>query len=1593
MEDSEDDSTVSDDGIPVIQPTRPSPVYVVTNHVRRSERGSLVDRGANGGLVGKDAHVLLQHQRSVDVTGIDNHEMNALRIVDAAAKILTQRGYAIAILRQYAYHGLGRTIHSCTQLEHYKNHVDDRSLHAGGTQCIRTHDGYVIPLDIINGLPYMKMVPYTTHEWETLPHVILTSGAEWDTTVLDHTLSDQTDWYNTVKALNDREMDTPFDEYGNYRHRQATPTISDAADAIVPHVPDGLPPGQSHVPIPSEEVTPYMAEEPTFEGNVTETFRELYLAAMDYNQLVIYETEQPEPLTAPADPPLEVTGETQTRPKPINYEKYRPYFLHVPVEKVRRTFQNTTQFASNVMSGRIVQHTIKPPYPAYNVRRRNEPVATDTVYGATPAIGTGGAKAAQIFIGRKSLVIDIFGMKSTAEFVNTLEDVIRKRGAMDKLTSDSATVEISARVKDILRALIIDSWQSEATYQHQNFAEHRWNHFKRNIQWIMNWRNVPPNIWLLCAKWVADIMNHTAEKSLGWRPPLQVLTGQTVDISIILCFMFWDVVYVPRYKTDKYNNQIGHEKSSEIRGRFVGFSWEVGHALTFKILTDDTQKIICRSQVRLGTEGENNLRLDAEANALPERMFIQSKRDADGENVKLPTIDISTNPFTVQDHVSDKDKPAESLDTTNPVEAPIRPKPGELLHTSSNENGEQPAVTTDKGEHKTPTSGNTTNKGEHKTPTVETVYDEEDSDDESWTPDSDDDAESLFHDYDTVESDDEEYTPMDDPPLSKRPTVDTVEDDDEDEELAPHLREHKDDGDPIISNRPLNLDLEDMATERPVEPNRLPPEEMKGRTFLLPPRDDGTRYRAKIIDMVNAHKDKAQEHAMQNPEYIKFRCLVNNQYEDIVSYNDICDHIEMDQTDEGIWTYQEILDHAVMDKEDTRYPMWKNFYRKGSIALLILWDTGERSWEPLVNSKKTGMFNCDPVPVTQYAVDHGLVGKPGWDKANMRMYAKNLKVLSRRLRQAKLHSFRTRPVYMYGYLVPRNYDQAVQIDKDNGNTKWQDAIALELNQIDEYETFEDKGRGYNPGPDYKKIRCHLVFAVKHDGRHKARLVAGGHLTDTPIDSICSSVVSLKGIRLLTFIGELNKLGIWATDIGNAYLESRTKEKVYIVAGPEFGDRQGHTLIIVKALYGLKSSGLRWAERFADVLREMGFFPSRAERDIWMRDKGDHWEYVAVYVDDLLIVSKNPKDITDTLERDHKFKLKGSGPISFHLGCDFMRDDDDVLCYAPKKYIEKLLDTYERMFGSKPRQVSSPLEKGDHPELDSSELLNEDDIKKYQSMIGALQWVIQIGRFDITTAVMTMSRFRASPRQGHLDRVKRMYGYLSKMRHGIIRIRTLQPDYSDIPVKMYDWEYTCYAGSKEEIPSNIPRPLGKEVVSTSFVDANLYHDLISGKSVTGILHLLNQTPVDWYSKLQGTVETATFGSEFVAARTATEQIIELRITLRYLGVPVKGSAFMFGDNETVVNSASIPHSRLHKRHNALSYHRVREAIAAKVLRFTHVRGNLNPADILSKHWAYPAIWPVLKPLLFWQGDTAQLMKPLEPSEKAIPIEYPSPAVNK
>ena len=335
---------------------------------------------------------------------------------------------------------------------------------------------------------------------------------------------------------------------------------------------------------------------------------------------------------------------------------------------------------------------------------------------------------------------------------------------------------------------------------------------------------------------------------------------------------------------------------------------------------------------------------------------------------------------------------------------------------------------------------------------------------------------------------------------------------------------------------------------------------------------------------------------------------------------------------------------------------------------------------------------------------------------------------------------------------------------------------------------------------------------------------------------------------------------------------------------------------------------------------MGFTPSKADPCVGMRENKalKCYEYLAIYVDDLCIAAQDPGQI---------LKVRGEGPLSHHLDADYIWDKDNTQACQPKKYIERLAESCHPMLKKNPtKNMRTPLDKNDHPELDDTELLSGESIQHYLTMIGQLQWLVTLDRFDIHAQVTTMSRFRSAQRKGDLERLQRVYGYVLKTKHYSTRYRTEEPDYTYLPDMKHDSSYTVYGSIQEIITHDCPKPLGKSVTTTTTLDTNLLHCMATSASLTACLHFCNQTPTDWYSKKQATVETATYGSEFVATKTVTEQIMDIRYVLRYLGVPIRSKSYMFGDNRSVVTSATlIPHSTLSKRHNILAFHRVREAI--------------------------------------------------------------------
>ena len=196
-----------------------------------------------------------------------------------------------------------------------------------------------------------------------------------------------------------------------------------------------------------------------------------------------------------------------------------------------------SRFGGTIPRYDYLKKHFKSRNPVFNIHRRNEPVATDTIFSDTPAINNGSTRA-QIFVGKDTLVCDAYGIKSQKQFINTLYDNIESRGAMNTIITDGGKFEISKKVADLLRSLFIKQYESEPYDQHQSKAEQCYGIVKRYINTLMNLTGAPAHCWLLCLLYVCSLLNVSASPALGGLTPIQALTGQIPDISHFLHFSF-----------------------------------------------------------------------------------------------------------------------------------------------------------------------------------------------------------------------------------------------------------------------------------------------------------------------------------------------------------------------------------------------------------------------------------------------------------------------------------------------------------------------------------------------------------------------------------------------------------------------------------------------------------------------------------------------------------------------------------------------------------------------------------------------------------------------------------------------------------------------------------------------------------------------------------------------------------------------------------------------------------------------------------------------------------------------------------------------
>ena len=618
----------------------------------------------------------------------------------------------------------------------------------------------------------------------------------------------------------------------------------------------------------------------------------------------------------------------------------------------------------------------------------------------------------------------------------------------------------------------------------------------------------------------------------------------------------------------------------------------------------------------------------------------------------------------------------------------------------------------------------------------------------------------------------------------------------------------------------------------------------------------------------------------------------------------------------------------------------------------VLWKDGSSQWIPLKDLKSS-----NPVELAEFAVAHNINDEAAfcwWVPFTLRKRDSIISSVNSRVRKT---------THKYGVEIPTSVKHAYEIDKKNGNTFWRDAINKEMENLK--VAFDILPEGQKPPSNYSKASGHLVFDVRMTFERKARWVKDGHRTATPENSTYAGVVSRESIRIALTYAALNGLDVFGADIQNAYLQAPTSERHYIICGPEFGlENVGKKALIVQALYGGKCAGADYWRHVRMAMEDMGFHSCPADPDVWMRpaskvDGTEYWQYVLLYTDDILAIMEFPERfLREELGKRFTLKEKSIGHPTQYLGNKVSKVtlDNGRSCwsFSSSQYIQNAVENVENHLLSRGEKLlgraKSPWSYNYRPETDITPELSPSDGAYFQSLIGVLRWIVELGRADIAMETSALASMMANPREGHLKEVFHMFSFLKTKHNGVMVFDPTEPDIDESQFAREDWSATAYGSCTEDIPPNAPTARGIGMTMRAFVDSDHAGDSITRRSRTGFFVFLNSAPIFWFSKKQTCIETSSFGSEFIAMKQCCEYIRGLRYKLRMMGIEVELPTYIFGDNQSVLANTTKPHSVLKKKSSSIAYHFVREGCAKNEWLTAYLNTNHNPSDMLTKSLA-------------------------------------------
>jgi hypothetical protein len=486
----------------------------------------------------------------------------------------------------------------------------------------------------------------------------------------------------------------------------------------------------------------------------------------------------------------------------------------------------------------------------------------------------------------------------------------------------------------------------------------------------------------------------------------------------------------------------------------------------------------------------------------------------------------------------------------------------------------------------------------------------------------------------------------------------------------------------------------------------------------------------------------------------------------------------------------------------------------------------------------------------------------------------------------------------------RSFSQAMH------DSKWCDAMRAEIDALEATHTWSLT----ELPPGKKPIGCKWVYKVKlnPDGsieHYKDRLVAKGYNQREGLDytETFAPVAKMVTVRTLLAIAASCGWHLHQLDVNNAFLHGDLSEEVFTQLPPGFG-RKGETRVckLNKSLYGLKQASRQWYAKLSSTLVIAGYKQSKADYSLFVRTHKDGITIVLVYVDDIIVVGNNLKQIQELKTYlGNCFKLKDLGVLKYFLGIEVACSAQGIFLSQRKYALEILEET--GFLGAKPS--SFPMEKNLSISEQDGELLADPPF--YLRLVGKLIY-LTITRPDLAYVVHVLSQFMDKPRQSHLDVAHRALRYLKQSSgQGILLSAT----------------------------SNLQLH--------AFCDADWARCRDTRRSVTGYCILIGSSPISWKTKKQTTVSRSSAEAECKAMASTCCEITWLKQLLVDLHVSHPQSVKLYCDNKAAIHIASNPVFHERTKHIEIDCHLIREKVQSGIIQTLHVSTNQQPADLFTK----------------------------------------------